>query len=161
MVRLRGRSRHGGDDTPSPELIQTGFTVADCSRRVSPFLRHRNILADAPPDACGINNHEVAHTPWPVFRWLALRAVLGCKSLSLDVTPPCINIIDQQMDHELPACSLLSRRQKRFKLLVAINTLNSTLRAPNSFQERSGFDSPLVGEAPLLRSSNVGSRSRT
>jgi hypothetical protein len=85
-------------------LTQSGLSVLTGTYR---FSASGNILSDAPKDAGRINKHEVAQTPWSVFRWLGLRIVLGCDPWSLDVTPPCIYVIDQQMHHEVASVHLV------------------------------------------------------
>src|SRR5258708_2557430 len=87
------------------------FTLGRKAGLQSPKCSHRphrgNGLPDAPKDAGGINKHEVTYTPWPVFRWIGFRIVLGCDSLSLDVMPPCIHIRDEQMHHEVASVHLV------------------------------------------------------
>src|SRR5579863_829440 len=61
----------------------------------------RNVPADAPQDPGGVDKDEVAQSPRPVFRRFGLDAVPRGNSLSLDVSPPGVHVLDQEMHHEV------------------------------------------------------------
>src|SRR5947208_615607 len=60
------------------------------------------VLSDAPQHAGGINDHEIAKAPRSVRGRLDLYTIFGDQALSLDAVPPRVNVLDEQVHHEVP-----------------------------------------------------------
>jgi hypothetical protein len=89
-VGFRGQSGHHQGRTSKKPL--SGRVLA---------LRLFIVLSYAPQHASRINDHENAHGPGSIRRWLNLYTILDIQFLSLDLTPPSIDVLYQQMHHEI------------------------------------------------------------
>jgi hypothetical protein len=60
-----------------------------------------NILPEAPENASRINDGEIADIPRSVRRRLRPHAIFVNQSLSLNLAPPSLDVLNKQMHHEV------------------------------------------------------------
>src|SRR5262245_32521564 len=83
------------------------------TREFSSILR-TDILSDAPKHRARIANREVSQAPRLIRHGLNHYAVLCNNALILDVAPPRIHILDEEMHHEIvsPFLKLLEQKAR-------------------------------------------------
>lgn len=59
------------------------------------------IFSDAPQNSGGIEQYKIAHSPRSLLGRKNLHTILFRNRPCLDLCPPCINILYQQMHHEI------------------------------------------------------------
>src|SRR4030095_12157071 len=104
---MRAKLTIGTSRTPRNDELaaKTNPNIRDAGPNYS-FLRFfltilGDVLCDTPQHAGRIDDHEVAHAPWPVGRRLGHDAIRRDHVWSLDMAPPRIEILHQKMHHEI------------------------------------------------------------
>ena len=85
-----------------------------------------NILPDSPKNATWIADTKITHLPWLKFNWPKPDAVLGYNVALLDFIPPCVNIGDEHVHHEILGEALGAEVLKQKAHMVEVKVGNAT-----------------------------------